>query len=159
MHRSREADGHIAAVRNVLYDADLIEPYFDATRQICWRAKEVLPVGCMDVDLTFYFPVPLQGDLSNRVKIVEDALASALGINDSIFHGHLLDRRYDKNRPRVNVKLSWPHSDRSESDDLYPRCSLNTPLEVRATVPDITCSRRRKPASRERTIESAQERG
>jgi len=72
-----------------------------------------------------YFPYPVKGDLSNRVKVLEDAVAQAFGIDDTVFHAHYHVRRYYKSRERgahslacALVKIS-PFTDTGESAVLY----------------------------------------
>lgn len=79
-------------------------------QKVKWLAVKELPrplkplEGPVCLSLTVYRPQK-RGDLSNRIKVLEDALQGVLYVNDSQvveLHGRLLD---DKANPRVVVTV------------------------------------------------------
>ncbi len=64
------------------------------------------------LSIRFLFPNPLRRDVDGGLKITQDAICQALGINDNrIVHIHLT-KALDTSRPRIEVSLY-----RSASDD------------------------------------------
>lgn len=55
--------------------------------------------------LEFYFVTPLQRDLDNGLKITQDALCEALGVNDNRVVDIHLSKRIDPLHPHVDVEL------------------------------------------------------
>jgi crossover junction endodeoxyribonuclease RusA len=55
--------------------------------------------------IDWYFPTPLKRDLDGGLKITQDALCEALGINDNrVVDIHLI-KRIDPLQPRIEVEL------------------------------------------------------
>ncbi len=62
-------------------------------------------VGNYAVTSHFYFPYPVKGDLSNREKVLFDALNKIVWIDDGYeVEGHRF-RHYDKLNPRVELEV------------------------------------------------------
>ena len=75
----------------------------------------MLNVGWIGLFLDFYFETPLRRDLDGGLKITQDALLDALGINDNrVVDIHLIKRIAPTN-PRVEVELeaipTWQFDD------------------------------------------------
>jgi crossover junction endodeoxyribonuclease RusA len=74
-----------------------------------------LNTGWVGLFLDFYFETPLRRDLDGGLKITQDALLDALGVNDNrVVDVHLL-KRMDPRNPRVEVELevipTWQFDD------------------------------------------------
>ena len=74
-----------------------------------------LNAGWVGLFLDFYFETPLRRDLDGGLKITQDALLDALGVNDNrVVDVHLL-KRIDPRNPRVEVELeaipTWQFDD------------------------------------------------
>jgi crossover junction endodeoxyribonuclease RusA len=61
--------------------------------------------GWIGLFLDFYFETPLRRDLDGGLKIIQDALLEALGINDNRVVDIHLVKRIAPNNPRVEVEL------------------------------------------------------
>ena len=61
--------------------------------------------GSIGLFLDFYFETPLRRDLDGGLKITQDALLEALGINDNRVVDIHLVKRIAPNNPRVEVEL------------------------------------------------------
>ncbi|MCB9104465.1 MAG: RusA family crossover junction endodeoxyribonuclease [Anaerolineales bacterium] len=64
-----------------------------------------LGAGWIGLFLDFYFETPLRRDLDGGLKITQDALLDALGINDNRVVDIHLVKRIAPNNPRVEVEL------------------------------------------------------
>lgn len=61
--------------------------------------------GFMGLFIDFYFETPQRRDLDGGLKITQDAICDALGVNDSrVVDVHLV-KRIDPLRPRIEVEL------------------------------------------------------
>jgi crossover junction endodeoxyribonuclease RusA len=74
-----------------------------------------LTAGWIGLFLDFYFETPLRRDLDGGLKITQDAILDALGINDNrVVDIHLI-KRIAPNNPRVEVELeaipTWQFDD------------------------------------------------
>lgn len=56
--------------------------------------------------ITFYFVSALRRDLDGGLKIAQDALCEALGINDNLVVEIHLSKRVDRHSPRIEVHLT-----------------------------------------------------
>lgn len=61
--------------------------------------------GYLSLFLDFYFETPLRRDLDGGLKITQDAICEALGLNDNRVVDIHLVKRIDPRRPRVEVQL------------------------------------------------------
>jgi crossover junction endodeoxyribonuclease RusA len=66
---------------------------------------EALRSGYLSLFIDFYFPTPLKRDLDGGLKITQDALCEALGINDNRVVDIHIVKRIDPSRPRIHVQL------------------------------------------------------
>ena len=55
--------------------------------------------------ITFYFASVLRRDLDGGLKIAQDALCEALGVNDNLVIEIHLSKRVDRHCPRIEVQL------------------------------------------------------
>lgn len=62
--------------------------------------------GSLSLSLSFYFTSALRRDVDGGLKITQDALCEALGLNDNRITETHLYKRQDAERPRVEVILS-----------------------------------------------------
>lgn len=61
--------------------------------------------GYLSLFIDFYFQTPMRRDLDGGLKITQDALCEALGINDNRVVDIHLVKRVDPLRPRIEVQL------------------------------------------------------
>jgi crossover junction endodeoxyribonuclease RusA len=66
---------------------------------------EALKTGWIGLFLDFYFETPLRRDLDGGLKITQDAILSALNINDNRVVDIHLVKRISPTHPRVEVEL------------------------------------------------------
>ena len=66
--------------------------------------------------IDFYFASPLKRDLDGGLKITQDALCEALGVNDNRVVDIHLVKRIDPLRPRIEVELETIPEDRWHFD-------------------------------------------
>ncbi|MBI1881909.1 MAG: RusA family crossover junction endodeoxyribonuclease [Chloroflexi bacterium] len=66
---------------------------------------EALKVGWIGLFLDFYFETPLRRDLDGGLKITQDAILTAMGINDNRVVDIHLVKRIAPTNPRVEVEL------------------------------------------------------
>ncbi len=70
------------------------------------NAQEWIPEAPWSLTLRLYFPTARRRDLSNTVKLLEDAISEALGFDDSQIDRLVVERAgVDKARPRAEVVL------------------------------------------------------
>lgn len=67
--------------------------------------REALQTGYLGLYLNFYFTTPLKRDLDGGLKITQDALCEALGLDDRRVVDIQLVKRIDPLHPRVEVEL------------------------------------------------------
>ena len=60
----------------------------------------------LTLTLTFYFRSALRRDLDGGLKIAQDALCEALGVNDNLVVEIHLRKRVDRHCPRMEVQLT-----------------------------------------------------
>jgi crossover junction endodeoxyribonuclease RusA len=74
-----------------------------------------LNTGWVGLFLDFYFETPLRRDLDGGLKITQDALLDALGVNDNRVVDIHLVKRIAPTKPRVEVELeaipTWQFDD------------------------------------------------
>ena len=59
----------------------------------------------LSLTITFYFTSALRRDLDGGLKIAQDAICEALGVNDNLVVEILLYKRVDRQNPRIDVSL------------------------------------------------------
>lgn len=69
--------------------------------ELCAAAQ----VGYLALFIDFYFETPLRRDLDGGLKIAQDVICTALGVNDNRVVDIHLVKRIDPNNPRIEVEL------------------------------------------------------
>jgi crossover junction endodeoxyribonuclease RusA len=106
----RRFKAHVRAVLDELrYRGALSDHTLDACR-----------AGYLSLFIDFYFPTPMRRDLDGGLKITQDALCEALGINDNrVVDIHLI-KRVDPRNPRIEVQLETiPEEDWRFDEEYY----------------------------------------
>jgi crossover junction endodeoxyribonuclease RusA len=67
---------------------------------------ETLRTGELALSIRFFFTSRLRRDVDGGLKIAQDALCQALGINDNRIVEIHLYKRVDKSAPRMEIRLS-----------------------------------------------------
>jgi crossover junction endodeoxyribonuclease RusA len=67
----------------------------------------------------FYFATPMRRDLDGGLKITQDALCEALGVNDNRVVDIHLTKRVDPRRPRIEVELETIPEEDWQFDEEY----------------------------------------
>lgn len=73
--------------------------------QLASDALEQFRAGYLALLLVFYFETPLKRDLDGGLKIAQDALCSALGLNDNRVVDIHLTKYIDPLHPRLEIEL------------------------------------------------------
>jgi crossover junction endodeoxyribonuclease RusA len=60
----------------------------------------------LSLRIAFYFATPLRRDLDGGLKIAQDALCEALGVNDNLVVEIHLSKRVDRQQPRIELCLT-----------------------------------------------------
>jgi crossover junction endodeoxyribonuclease RusA len=98
----------------------------------------------LSLSITFYFATALRRDLDGGLKIAQDALCEALGVNDNLVVEIHLSKRVDRQQPRIELCLmALP----SEAVNLHQGEGNGMPLSV--PLQPRRKKRRRKPRSLE----------
>jgi crossover junction endodeoxyribonuclease RusA len=79
-----------------------------------WIEHEHLPASVVTIfqrhylslSIVFYFVTALRRDLDGGLKIAQDALCEALGVNDNLVVDIHLTKRVDRHNPRIEVSLA-----------------------------------------------------
>jgi crossover junction endodeoxyribonuclease RusA len=85
--------------------------------------------------LMFYFMSALRRDLDGGLKIAQDALCEALGVNDNLVIEIHLSKRVDRHSPRMEVQLTALTAARGsleEEREVPSTPLLSVPLDRRA---------------------------
>jgi len=69
--------------------------------EVCAAAQ----VGYLALFIDFYFETPLRRDLDGGLKIAQDVICTALGVNDNRVVDIHLVKRIDPGNPRIEVEL------------------------------------------------------
>ncbi|MCZ6876431.1 MAG: RusA family crossover junction endodeoxyribonuclease [bacterium] len=95
----------------------------------------------LSLSITFYFTTALRRDLDGGLKIAQDALCEALGVNDNRIIEIHLRKSVDRNCPRSEISLIAIRTDKT---DLYEEGGKGlTPLRT-ATTHKRRVSRRKR---------------
>lgn len=80
----------------------------DISEELCAAAQK----GYLALFIDFYFETPLRRDLDGGLKIAQDVICTALGVNDNRVVDIHLVKRIDPLNPRIEVELEvlddWP---------------------------------------------------
>lgn len=80
---------------------------------------EVLRQGYVGLFIDFYFETPHRRDLDGGLKITQDAICDALGVNDNrVVDVHLI-KRIDPLRPHIEVELEAIPDWRFDAEYIY----------------------------------------
>jgi len=98
----------------------------------------------LSLAITFYFTSALRRDLDGGLKIAQDALCEALGVNDNLVVEIHLRKRIDRQYPRIDVVLR-----------ALPEVVLHEELGTALTLPDFPVARpkRRRKRRKRRSLE------
>jgi crossover junction endodeoxyribonuclease RusA len=69
------------------------------------EAIDAFRAGYLSLFIDFYFATPMRRDLDGGLKIAQDAVCEALGVNDNRVVDIHLVKRVDPLRPRIEVQL------------------------------------------------------
>jgi crossover junction endodeoxyribonuclease RusA len=69
--------------------------------------------------IDFYFATPMRRDLDGGLKITQDAICEALGVNDNRVVDIHLTKRVDPRRPRIEVQLETIPEEDWQFDEEY----------------------------------------
>jgi crossover junction endodeoxyribonuclease RusA len=78
-----------------------------------------LQTSYLSLFIDFYFATPMRRDLDGGLKITQDALCEALGINDNRVVDIHLVKRVDPLRPRIEVQLETIPAEDWNFDEEY----------------------------------------
>jgi crossover junction endodeoxyribonuclease RusA len=98
----------------------------------------------LSLTITFYFTSALRRDLDGGLKIAQDALCEALGVNDNLVVEIHLRKRIDRQCPRIDVVLQ-----------ALPEVVLHEELGTALTLPDFPVAppKRRRKRRKRRSLE------
>ncbi len=98
----------------------------------------------LSLTIAFYFVTALRRDLDGGLKIAQDALCEAIGVNDNLVTEIHLTKRVDRQHPRIEVLLQT-----------LPDTVLQDGIGQALTTPPfpITSKRRRKRRKQQRSLE------
>jgi crossover junction endodeoxyribonuclease RusA len=71
-----------------------------------WIECHQLPEAAVGLFRRHYLALTLRRDLDSGLKIAQDALCEALGVNDNLVVEIHLSKRVDRNQPRIEVLLT-----------------------------------------------------
>lgn len=75
--------------------------------------------GYLSLFIDFYFASPLKRDLDGGLKVTQDALCEALGVNDNRVVDIHMVKRIDPRNPRIEVQLETIPRDEWQFDEEY----------------------------------------
>lgn len=117
-----------------------------------WRDRHQLPQSAfaafgrhyLSLAIDFYFVTALRRDLDGGLKITQDALCEALGINDNLVADIHLRKRVDRHNPRIELWLTT-----------LPAVVLHEAEGSKLTLPPVPVSRpkRRRRHRKQRSLE------
>ena len=98
----------------------------------------------LSLTIKFYFTSALRRDLDGGLKIAQDALCEALGVNDNLVVEIHLHKRIDRQCPRIDVVLQ-----------ALPEVVLHEETGTALTLPDFPIARpnRRRKRRKQRSLE------
>jgi crossover junction endodeoxyribonuclease RusA len=106
-----------------------------------WRDSQPLAASVLTalrrhylaLTIHFYFATALRRDLDGGLKIAQDALCEALGINDNLVVEIHLRKRVDRRQPRIELELT-----------ALPQTALHVEEDGTAAPPPLPVSRRKR---------------
>ncbi len=100
----------------------------------------------LSLSITFYFVTALRRDLDGGLKIAQDALCEALGVNDNLVVEIHLKKRINRHHPRIEVRLAALPVDKTDLYDGGGSSSL-PPMQIEST------GKRRRGRRKRRSLE------
>jgi crossover junction endodeoxyribonuclease RusA len=85
--------------------AEAVDTWRDS-QQLASSALAALRRNYLALTIHFYFATALRRDLDGGLKIAQDALCEALGINDNLVVEIHLRKRVDRHHPRIELELT-----------------------------------------------------
>lgn len=106
-----------------------------------WRERQPLAADVLTalqrhylaLTIHFYFATALRRDLDGGLKIAQDALCEALGINDNLVVEIHLRKRVNRHHPRIEIELA-----------ALPQAALHAEEEGACVPPPLPVSRRKR---------------
>ena len=123
--------------------ADEVEAWQDR-EQISRAAIEAFGRHYLSLTITFYFITALRRDLDGGLKIAQDALCEAIGVNDNLVTEIHLSKRVDRQHPRMEIRLQTL-SDSAMQEGVGQALGLQPS--------PVTTKRRRRRRKRQRSLE------
>jgi crossover junction endodeoxyribonuclease RusA len=123
--------------------AEAVDTWRDS-QQLASSALAALRRNYLALTIHFYFATALRRDLDGGLKIAQDALCEALGINDNLVVEIHLRKRVDRQCPRIDVVLQ-----------ALPEVVLHEELGTALTLPDFPVAppKRRRKRRKRRSLE------
>jgi crossover junction endodeoxyribonuclease RusA len=109
---SAEARAYKAGVKRQVDDLDF-------SGRITPSMLSTLRGSYLSLFIDFYFASPLKRDLDGGLKVTQDALCEALGVNDNRVVDIHLVKRIDPRNPRIEVQLEAIAPDEWKFDEEY----------------------------------------
>jgi hypothetical protein len=106
-------------------------------------AMEAFGRHYLSLTITFYFVTALRRDLDGGLKIAQDALCEAIGVNDNLVTEIHLSKRVDRRHPRMELRLQTLSDARLQEG---VRQALGLP-------PSPVTTKRRRRRKRQRSLE------
>ena len=128
--------------------ADEVEAWQDR-EQLSNMAVAAFGRYYLSLTITFYFATALRRDLDGGLKIAQDALCEALGVNDNLVAEIHLSKRVDRQQPRMEVRLETL-ADSVLQDGVEP--VLMQPALMQSGAP-LAAKRRGRRRKRQRSLE------
>lgn len=124
-----------------------------------WLASQAHPAATeslfqaryLSLSITFYFATALRRDLDGGLKIAQDALCEALGVNDNRVVEIHLRKRVDRDDPRSEMRLAVLPTDDTHLYDEKGRRGL-------APLPPSTAAKRRSRRRKQRSLDELAQR-
>jgi crossover junction endodeoxyribonuclease RusA len=85
--------------------AEAVEHWFEQ-HELPAAAATLFQRQYLALTITFYFATALRRDLDGGLKIAQDALCEALGVNDNLVVEIHLSKRVDRQHPRIELCLT-----------------------------------------------------
>jgi crossover junction endodeoxyribonuclease RusA len=102
-------------------------------RRLADHALAGLRRSYLSLTIHFYFATALRRDLDGGLKIAQDALCEALGINDNLVVEIQLRKRVDRRHPRIELELT-----------ALPEAVLHAEEDSPGALPPLPVSRRKR---------------
>lgn len=123
---------------------------FDAETDAPKPRSPKAPMPYLHLRLEFFFKTPQRRDLDNGLKIVQDLVCNALGVDDRNVVSVELIKRVDAQNPRLEVTVNafseWDFSASTVAMPVIPSSSHRpiapSPIDLRTFVPPLSKAQR-----------------